>query len=49
MPAFFGQPNSANNEMFRKYGIKIRSNEEMRADYIARARDIVAGNTKFHR
>ncbi|MFI4988085.1 MAG: Phenylacetic acid catabolic protein [Alphaproteobacteria bacterium] len=36
LPAFFGRPNSRNNEIFRKWGIKERTNEEMRADYLAR-------------
>jgi ring-1,2-phenylacetyl-CoA epoxidase subunit PaaA len=39
MPAFFGRAKSKNNEMFRKWGIKKRSNEEMRADYMERARE----------
>jgi ring-1,2-phenylacetyl-CoA epoxidase subunit PaaA len=40
-PKFFGASGSKNNELYRKYGIKLRRNEEMRADYIARAQDIV--------
>jgi ring-1,2-phenylacetyl-CoA epoxidase subunit PaaA len=40
MPAFFGRPNSKNNEMFRKWSIKQRSNEEMRADYLRRAQTL---------
>ena len=36
--AFFGRPGSKNNEMYRRWGIKIRTNEAMRADYIVRAR-----------
>jgi ring-1,2-phenylacetyl-CoA epoxidase subunit PaaA len=40
LPAFFGAPKSKNNEIFRKWGIKQRANEEMRADYIARAQDV---------
>jgi len=43
MPAFFGRPGSKNNEMFRRWGIKLRTNEEMREDYIRRARDLVEG------
>jgi ring-1,2-phenylacetyl-CoA epoxidase subunit PaaA len=43
MPAFFGQANSKNNETFRKWGLKQHTNEEMRADYIGRAQQIVAG------
>lgn len=41
LPAFFGRPNSKNNEMFRKWGIKQRSNEEMRADYLRRSTTLV--------
>jgi ring-1,2-phenylacetyl-CoA epoxidase subunit PaaA len=41
LPAFFGQSGSHNNALYRKYGIKQRSNEAMRADYIARARVLV--------
>jgi ring-1,2-phenylacetyl-CoA epoxidase subunit PaaA len=40
-PKFFGASGSKNNEIYRKYGIKLRKNEEMRADYIQRAKDIV--------
>jgi ring-1,2-phenylacetyl-CoA epoxidase subunit PaaA len=41
LPAFFGRPGSKNNALFRKWGIKLRTNEDMRADYIERAREIV--------
>ena len=37
LPAFFGRAKSKNNEIFRKWGIKERTNEAMRADYIERA------------
>jgi len=40
-PKFFGASGSKNNELYRRYGIKLRKNEEMRADYTARAQDIV--------
>jgi ring-1,2-phenylacetyl-CoA epoxidase subunit PaaA len=40
-PKFFGAPGSKNNELYRKCGLKLRKNEEMRDDYIGRARDIV--------
>lgn len=40
-PKFFGASGSKNNEMFRKYGLKLRTNEDMRADYIARAKSTV--------
>lgn len=39
MPAFFGRPKSKNNEIFRKWKIKQRSNEDMREDYMNRARE----------
>ncbi len=39
MLAFFGGAKSKNNEIFRNWGIKLRTNEEMRADYINRARE----------
>jgi ring-1,2-phenylacetyl-CoA epoxidase subunit PaaA len=41
MPAFFGQANSKNNALFRKWGLKQSTNEAMRADYIERARVLV--------
>ena len=41
VPKFFGAPGSRNNQLYRQYGIKLRSNEDMRADYIARARSTV--------
>jgi ring-1,2-phenylacetyl-CoA epoxidase subunit PaaA len=40
-PGFFGASQSKNNELFRKWGIKQRSNDEMRADFMARATDLV--------
>lgn len=39
LPAFFGGAKSKNNEIFRKWGIKQRTNEDMRADYIRRAEE----------
>jgi ring-1,2-phenylacetyl-CoA epoxidase subunit PaaA len=41
LPAFFGKSGSKNNEMFRRFGIKQRSNEDMRADWLARAKQLV--------
>ena len=41
MPAFFGQPHSKNNALYRKWGLKQRTNEAMRADYLERARVLV--------
>jgi ring-1,2-phenylacetyl-CoA epoxidase subunit PaaA len=43
LPAFFGSAGSKNNEIFRKYGIKQRTNEEMLEDFLARAKELVAG------
>jgi ring-1,2-phenylacetyl-CoA epoxidase subunit PaaA len=40
-PKFFGASGSKNNEAYRKFGIKLRSNEDMRADYMARAHSTV--------
>lgn len=37
IPAFFGRAGSKNNEMYRRLGLKLRTNEEMRADYLKRA------------
>ncbi len=42
-PHFFGRANSKNNEIYRKWGIKKRTNEEMREDYINRVRELVEG------
>ncbi len=39
--ASFGASNSKNNEVFRRYGIKQRSNEEMRADFLQHVTDLV--------
>ena len=41
MPPFFGRSDSANNALFRKWGIKQNNNDGMRADFIARARALV--------
>ncbi len=41
LPQFFGASGSKNNELFRKYGLKERKNEEMRDDFLARARSVV--------
>ena len=41
LPQFFGASGSKNNEMFRKYGLKERKNEEMREDFLQRARAVV--------
>lgn len=41
LPLFFGKSGSKNNETYRKYGLKERKNEEMRAEYLVRARAVV--------
>jgi ring-1,2-phenylacetyl-CoA epoxidase subunit PaaA len=41
LPAFFGAARSKNNETYRRLGIKQRTNEEMRADFLARAKTLV--------
>lgn len=41
LPAFFGAAGSRNNAIFRKWGIKVRTNEVMREDYMRRARELV--------
>jgi ring-1,2-phenylacetyl-CoA epoxidase subunit PaaA len=41
LPAFFGKTGSKNNELFRKYGIKQRANEDMRAEYLQRTKALV--------
>ncbi len=43
LPAFFGRDKSRNNEIFRKWGLKERTNKAMREDYIARSRELVEG------
>lgn len=47
MPAFFGKKDSANNALYRKYGIKQRTNEDMRADFLTRVRNLVEGHLKL--
>jgi ring-1,2-phenylacetyl-CoA epoxidase subunit PaaA len=41
---FFGRSTSANNESFRRWGIKQRTNDEARADFIDRSRAFVVGD-----
>jgi ring-1,2-phenylacetyl-CoA epoxidase subunit PaaA len=41
LPGFFGSAASKNNEMFRRYRLKQRTNEEMRADFVHRATAVV--------
>lgn len=47
LPAFFGKSGSKNNALYRKYAIKQRANEEMRADYLERARALVEDQLKL--
>jgi len=47
LPAFFGQSGSTNNALYRQFGIKQRSNEEMRADYVTKARALVEDHLKL--
>jgi ring-1,2-phenylacetyl-CoA epoxidase subunit PaaA len=39
---FFGRSTSANNELFRRWGVKRFSNDESRAAFITRCREFVA-------
>jgi ring-1,2-phenylacetyl-CoA epoxidase subunit PaaA len=48
LPAFFGKSGSKNNEAYRRFGIKQRTNEEMRADFLARARALVEEHLRLH-
>ncbi|HEX6840168.1 MAG TPA: Phenylacetic acid catabolic protein [Stellaceae bacterium] len=47
LPAFFGKRGSKNNALYRQFGIKQRSNEEMRADYVKKARELVEDHLKL--
>ncbi|HKA00450.1 MAG TPA: Phenylacetic acid catabolic protein [Candidatus Solibacter sp.] len=40
-PAFFGASRSKNNEIYRKWRLKQRTNDEMRADFVLRVRELV--------
>lgn len=40
---FFGRSSSANNEAFRRWGVKQRTNDESRAEWAARCRTFVEG------
>jgi ring-1,2-phenylacetyl-CoA epoxidase subunit PaaA len=40
-PGFFGGSNSRNNEIYRKWGLKTRTNDEMREDFLARVTELV--------
>ena len=47
LPPFFGASSSKNNATFRRLGIKQRRNEEMRADFLERARALVEDELKL--
>ena len=40
---FFGRSTSANNDLFRQWGVKRNTNDESRATFIARSRAFVVG------
>ena len=42
VPYFFGRTKSKNNEIYRKWGLKERTNQEIREDYIKRAAGVVS-------
>ena len=42
LPSFFGGSKSRNNEIFRKWKIKQRTNDEMRQDFITLASEVAA-------
>jgi len=41
LPSFFGKAGSKNNEIYRKWGIKKRKNEEMLDDYLKLTNELV--------
>jgi ring-1,2-phenylacetyl-CoA epoxidase subunit PaaA len=43
-PAFFGSSKSKNNEMYLRWGLKQRSNDEMREDFLQRVTELVEGD-----
>ncbi len=43
LPGFFGATGSKNNEMYRRYALKQRTNEDMRADYMNRVKNVLSG------
>jgi ring-1,2-phenylacetyl-CoA epoxidase subunit PaaA len=43
MLPFFGGSDSRNNALFRRWGIKRRTNDEMRAEYVQRVKQLVEG------
>jgi len=47
-PAFFGSSNSKNNEIYRRWGLKQRSNDDMRADFMNRVTELVEKDFGLH-
>jgi ring-1,2-phenylacetyl-CoA epoxidase subunit PaaA len=43
-PAFFGASKSKNNETYLRWGLKQRTNDEMRDDFLARVTELVEGD-----
>jgi ring-1,2-phenylacetyl-CoA epoxidase subunit PaaA len=43
-PAFFGASQSKNNEIYRRWSLKGRTNDEMRADFLSRVTELVEGD-----
>jgi ring-1,2-phenylacetyl-CoA epoxidase subunit PaaA len=41
LPGFFGASGSKNNAIYRRYGLKKRTNEEMRADFLDRTTRVI--------
>jgi ring-1,2-phenylacetyl-CoA epoxidase subunit PaaA len=41
LPSFFGAAGSKNNETYRQFGLKERTNEQMREDFLNRAQNVV--------
>ena len=42
LPEFFGSSKSKNNEIYRKWGLKKRTNDEVRNEYILKAKEVVS-------
>jgi len=42
LPSFFGGSKSRNNEIFRKWNIKQRTNDQMRQDFMKRSTEVAA-------
>ncbi len=40
-PGFFGASKSKNNETYLRWGLKSRTNDEMREDFLARVTELV--------